>query len=136
MKRVLYDTNVLLDVLLKREPHFSASAKALDAVGQGKAEGYIAGHAVTTLAYLLQRYLGRAKGKSVLADLLSKMRVAAVTDKAIRLALAGEFKDFEDAVSHAAAQEAGVSVIVTRNITDFRRGSVPAVLPETFQPEP
>jgi len=35
MKRVLYDTNVLLDVLLKREPFHADSATALDAVGQG-----------------------------------------------------------------------------------------------------
>ncbi len=83
MKQVLYDTNVLLDVLLKREPHFSASAAALDAVGQGKVEGYIAGHAVTTLAYLLRRQLDSKKSRTVLSDLLSKMRVAPVTDAAI-----------------------------------------------------
>ena len=135
MKRVLYDTNVLLDVLLKREPHFAASAVALDAVGKSKVEGYIAGHAVTTLAYLLQRQLGSAKGRTVLADLLSKMRVAPVTDAAVRRALVGPFSDFEDAVSHAVAQEVGVSVIVTRNVRDFAKGSIPAVLPETFHPE-
>ena len=135
MRRVLYDTNVLLDVLLKREPHFSASAAALDAVGQGKVEGYIAGHAVTTLAYLFQRQLGPAKSKSVLSGLLSRMRVAPVTDAVIRQALAGTFNDFEDAVSHAAAQEAGVSVIVTRNIRDFAKSTIPVVLPEVFRPE-
>ena len=135
MKRVLYDTNALLDVLLKREPYFSASATALDAVGHGKVEGYIAGHAVTTLAYLLQRHLGSAKSRAVLADLLSRMRVAPVTDAAIRQALAGPFKDFEDAVSHAVAQEALVAVIVTRNISDFSKSTIPAVLPEAFRPE-
>jgi predicted nucleic acid-binding protein len=135
VRRILYDTNVLLDVLLQREPHFTASAAALDAVGRGKVEGYIAGHAVTTVAYLLQRYLGPAKSTGVLADLLSKMGVAPVTDRVIRLALAGEFRDFEDAVSHAAAQETGISVIVTRNVSDFRKGSIPAVLPEAFRPE-
>ena len=134
MKQILYDTNVLLDVLLRREPYFSASAAALDAVGQGKVEGYIAGHAVTTLAYLLQRQLGLAKNKTVLSNLLSKMRVAPVTDAVIRQALAGAFNDFEDAVTHAAAQEAGVSVIVTRNIRDFAKSIIPAVLPEVFHP--
>ena len=135
MKRVLYDTNIILDVLLKREPHFSASAAALDAVGQGKVEGYIAGHAVTTLAYLLQRHLGSTRSRTILSDLLSKMRVAPLTDAAIRQALVGPFNDFEDAVSHAVAQEAAVSVIVTRNVRDFRKGTIPAVLPEAFRPE-
>ena len=135
MKRVLYDTNVILDVLLKREPYFSASAKALDAVGQGKVEGYIAAHAITTLAYLLQRHLGSVKSRAVLSDLLSKMRVAPVSDAAIRHALVGTFNDFEDAVTHAAAQEAPAAVIVTRNVEDFSEGTIPAVLPEAFRAE-
>lgn len=135
MKRVLYDTNVLLDVTLRREPHFSTSAAALDAVGQKQVEGYIAGHAVTTLFYLLRRELGSTKSRHVLSDLLSKTRVAPVTDAGIRQALSAPFKDFEDAVTHAAAQEAGVSVIVTRNVSDFAKGTIPAVLPAVFRPE-
>jgi len=134
MKRVLYDINVLLDVLLKREPCLADSASALDAVGQGQVEGYIAGHAVTTLFYLLQRELGMAKSRQVLAGLLTKMRVAPVTDAGIRQALNNSFKDFEDGVTYAAAQEAEVSVIVTRNVNDFTKGIIPAVLPEVFRP--
>lgn len=61
--------------------------------------------------------------------------MAPVTDAVIRQALAGTFNDFEDAVSHAAAQEAGVSVIVTRNIRDFAKSTIPVVLPEVFRPE-
>ncbi|MBI3800760.1 MAG: PIN domain-containing protein [Deltaproteobacteria bacterium] len=134
MKRVLYDTNVLLDVTLRREPYLAASAAALDAVGQGQVEGYIAGHAVTTLFYVLRRELGTTKSRRILADFLSKMHVAPVTDAGIRQALSGPFKDFEDAVSHAAAQEAGVAVIVTRNVSDFTQSIIPAVLPEVFRP--
>ncbi|MGH7964718.1 MAG: PIN domain-containing protein, partial [Candidatus Binatia bacterium] len=106
----------------------------LDAIGQGQVDGYIAGHAITTLFYLLRRQLGSAKSRHVLADLLSKMRIAPVTDTGIRQALSRPFKDFEDAVTHAAAQEAGVSVIVTRNVGDFAKGTIPAVLPEVFRP--
>ena len=134
MKRVLYDINVLLDVLLKREPCLADSASALDAVGQGQVEGYIAGHAVTTLFYLLRRELGVTKSRQVLAGLLTKMRVAPVTDAGIRQALNNSFKDFEDGVTYAAAQEAEVSVIVTRNVSDFTKGIIPAVLPEVFRP--
>ena len=114
---------------------FSASSVALDAVGQGTVEGYIAGHAVTTLAYLLERQLSPVKSKVILSDLLSKLRVASVTDAVVRQALNSRFNDFEDAVSHVAAQEAGVSVIVSRNIDDFSMGLIPAVLPEVFRAE-
>jgi predicted nucleic acid-binding protein len=132
LRRVLFDTNVLLDVLLRRQPHFGASARALDAVAKGQAEGFVSGHAVATLAYLLQRQLGKARGKAVLLDLLAHLQIAPVTDRGVRQALAGTFADLEDAICHAAAEEVGVALIVTRNTRDFAGGSIPAVSPEAF----
>jgi predicted nucleic acid-binding protein len=129
---VLYDTNVLLDVLQARQPHLAASAAALNLADTGQVEGYVAAHAVTTLAYLLQRQAGATRSQVILADLLSRLHVAAVTDRTIRTALAGPFRDFEDAVCHAAALEAGAELIVTRNVEDFAAGAVPAVLPEVL----
>jgi predicted nucleic acid-binding protein len=132
VRRVLYDTNVVLDVLLARRPYLAASAAALGLVEAGRVEGYVAAHAVTTLASLLQRRIGAARSRAVLADLLSRLRVASVTERTIRTALAGAFRDFEDAVCHAAALEARAELIVTRNLADFVPGTVPAVLPETL----
>ena len=131
MRRVLYDTNVVLDVLQARRPHLAASAAALNLVEAGRVEGYVAAHAITTIAYLLQRQVGAARSRVVLADLLSRLQVAAVTERTIRTALAGAFRDVEDAVCHAAALEARAELIVTRNLADFVPGTVPAVLPET-----
>lgn len=132
MKRVLFDTDVVLDVLQQRQPYFPASALALDEAGIGKVEGYIAGHAITNLFYLLRRSLGSEKSREVLATLMSKMTVAPVTDAVIREALVSPFKDFEDAVTHAAAKAIACDAIVTRNTKDFRTGTVPAMLPEVF----
>ena len=132
MKAVLYDTNILLDVILNRAPHVRASAAALDLVGQGKVEGYVAGHAVTTIAYLVQREKGAAEARKALAHLLSRVHVAPVTDTSVRRALTLEFGDLEDAVCAASAQEAGCTVIVTRNPQHFRKGEPPALLPEAF----
>ena len=61
------------------------------------------------------------------------MRVAPVTDDVVRQALTSRINDFEDAVCHAAALESDLSMIVTRNIADFSKGKVPAVLPEVFR---
>jgi predicted nucleic acid-binding protein len=132
VKRALYDTNVLLDVFLDRAPYVKASAAALDLVGQGKVEGYVAGHAVTTIAYLVQRDKDAAEARKAVAHLLSKVRVAAITDASVRLALTLEFADLEDAVCAASAQEAGCAAIVTRNPKHFKKSDVPAMLPEAF----
>ncbi|MBD2776711.1 PIN domain-containing protein [Iningainema tapete] len=132
MKRVLFDSDVVLDVLLQRQPFFAASALALDTVPQEKVEGYLAAHAVTNMFYLLRRHLGSEKSREALNTLMSKMRVAAVTDAVIRSALTSSFADFEDAVTHAAAISEGIEAIATRNIKDFRMGTIPAMLPEVF----
>ncbi|WP_017317718.1 PIN domain-containing protein [Mastigocladopsis repens] len=132
MKLVLFDTDVVLDVLLQRQPFFAASALALDTVAHLKVEGYLAGHAMTNLFYLLRRHLGTDKSREALNTLMSKMHVAAVTDAVIREALASSFPDFKDAVTHATARAEGIEAIVTRNIKDFRMGTISAMLPEVF----
>jgi predicted nucleic acid-binding protein len=132
VKRVLFDTNILLDVLLDRAPHVEASAAALDLVGQGRVEGYVSGHAVTTIAYLIQREKGAAEARRGLGLLLSRIKVAPITDASVRMALALKLGDLEDAVCVTSAQQAGCDVIVTRNPQDFRGSEPPAMLPEAF----
>jgi predicted nucleic acid-binding protein len=132
VKRVLFDTNILLDVILNRTPHVEASAAALDLVGRGRVEGYVAGHAVTTIAYIVQREKGAAEARKALIHLLSRVRVAPVTDSSVRMALTMPLGDFEDAVCAASAQEAGCTVIVTRNPRHFQKVEPPAILPEVF----
>ena len=132
MKAVLFDTNILLDVILNRAPHVNASAAALDLVGRGRVEGYVAGHAVTTIAYIVQREKGAAEARNALLHLLSRVRVASVTDASVRMALTLQLADFEDAVCAASAQAAGCAVIVTRNPRHFRKAEPPAILPEAF----
>jgi predicted nucleic acid-binding protein len=132
VKRVLFDTNILLDVILERAPHVAVSAPALDLVGQGKVEGYVAGHAVTTIAYLVQRAKGAAEARRTLVHLLSRVKVAPITDASVRMALTMDFSDLEDAVCAASAQEAGCAVIVTRNPQHFRKAEPSAMLPEAF----
>ena len=132
MKAVLFDRNILLDVILNRSAHVKASAAALDLVGRGRVEGYVAGHAVTTIACIVQREKGAAEARKALGHLLSRLRVAPVTDASVRMALTMQLGDLEDAVCAASAQEAGCAVIVTRNPQHFRKAEPPAMLPEAF----
>lgn len=132
MRRVLFDSDVLLDVLAQREPFIIASARALNVSTQPQVQGYVSGHAVTNIFYILRRQVGSDTARSLLSRLLQHIQVASVTDEVIRAALQSSIKDFEDAVTSEAANAVGVEVIVTRNITDFVSSSVPAVLPEEF----
>ena len=132
MKRVLFDSDVLLDVLAQRQPFVIASAQALNMVTQTKIQGYVSGHAVTNIFYILRRQVGSEIARDALSRLLIHIQVASVTDAVIRAALQNSMTDFEDAVTSEAANAVGVEVIVTRNKSDFAASLVPAMLPDEF----
>jgi predicted nucleic acid-binding protein len=134
MKRVLIDTNVVLDVLLERKPHLAASAAVWDAIESGSTEGYLAAHAITTIHYLAAKQLGARRAKRVIASLLRVFRVGAVDGDVLRNALQHETQDFEDAVSTAAAEAASCEAIVTRDTRGFRVAALPVLTPEAAAP--
>ena len=132
MKRVLFDSDVLLDVLAQRQPFFFLSAKALDTVTQGQVQGYVSGHAITNIFYILRRQIGNEASRKLISKLLEHLQVASVTEQVIKGALQSSISDFEDAVTSEAARAIGLEIIVTRNISDFRNSSVLAMLPQDF----
>ncbi|BAG01396.1 hypothetical protein MAE_15740 [Microcystis aeruginosa NIES-843] len=116
----------------KREPHFQASVQALNTVKTGKTQGYISGHAVTNIYYILSRENGRESSRKLVIILLENLQVARVTDAIIRQALASQMKDFEDAVTSAVAESEKLEIIIMRNLRDFAAAPVPAMLPADF----
>lgn len=132
MKWVLFDSDVLLDVLGQRRPFIIASARALNTVTQDQVEGYVSGHAITNIFYILRRQIGSEAAKRSIFNLLQRIQVASVTDEVIRAALQSSITDFEDAVTSEVANAIESEVIVTRNVPDFVNSSVPAMLPENF----
>ena len=130
--RVLFDTDVLMDALAARQPFGPTAIAALDLCRKGSADGYVAGHAVTTLYYLLRKQLGSSRSLTAIAQLLSVLAVAPITGDVLNRALASGFGDFEDGVTHSAALEVQADRIVTRNDEDFGAATVPIVSPAAF----
>jgi predicted nucleic acid-binding protein len=121
---VLIDTNVILDVILKREPWAAEGALVLDAVARGFARGFVAGHAITTLHYIVERESGRTAATTGVSDLLQLLTVVPLDGADFQRALALGLRDYEDAVQVAAALKVGVDYLVTRNARDYRGAPV------------
>ena len=134
MKRILLDTNIVLDVLLDRPPHVDASAAAWAAVETGVSQGMLAAHAVTTIHYLIRKEMGNAKAARTISAILRVFGVAAVDGVVIQEALQLPISDFEDAVTAAAARLAGCECIVTRDPGGFRGSPVRPLTPEAVMP--
>jgi predicted nucleic acid-binding protein len=126
--RLLIDTNVLLDVVFDREGA-AASAAVIERC-RGEHEGWIAWHTLSTLAYVLGRQIGPEEVREAIGDLLTWAQIAPTRTEHARSAVAQPLRDFEDAMQIAAAEACDADCIVTRNVRDFRGGSIDVITPE------
>jgi predicted nucleic acid-binding protein len=117
--RLLLDTNVLLDVILRRAPWADDAARVLDMVARRVARGFVASHAITTVHYIVEREVDRETAALAVADLLEALEVVALESIDCHRALAMQLTDFEDAVLVAACLRIGGDCLVTRNERDF-----------------
>ena len=127
--RVIVDTNVVLDVLLAREPFAGTGAEVFVLVEQSSIEAALCATTVTTVDYLLTQSLPRNEARRALQALLGLFEVAPVNRAVLEGALGSRIEDFEDAVLEQAGLLVGAEAIITRNTKDFRRSSIKALDP-------
>ena len=128
--RVLFDTNVVLDLLLDRAPFAEASEQILSRVEAGELSGYLCATTITTIHYLAAKALGGRRALAEVRKLLALFEIAPVNRPILENALESDFSDFEDSVLHEAAMQVGADAIVTRNQSDFRQARLPVHSPE------
>jgi hypothetical protein len=129
---ILVDLNVIIDVVQQRQPFYEQSARVVDAVVRGQADGWLAAHSITTLFYIINRVRNRKTAVTTITSLLEVFTVATVDDAVIRKALSWGWKDFEDAVQMAAAANIHANYFIIRNPRDFQDGIIPVVQPAAF----
>ena len=126
MLKLLIDTNVLIDVALKRGQAGIDGATLLDAIARGTAEGHVAPHCITTAYYIIAREIDDATARLAVAHILRVLSVVALGTDDFYTAVAIDMADFEDAVQSSAALAIGANYIASNNKKDFRRSPVPA----------
>lgn len=127
--QVLFDLNILLDVLQERQDFYGFSARLLALAETGAIQGWLAAHSVTTLFYLIARDKSPDQARVVLTTLMQFLKIAPVDQNTIEQALNLPYRDFEDAVQMIAALQVHADYLVTRNLKDYH----PAPL-EVLQP--
>lgn len=131
--RVLIDTNIVLDVLLRRADFFDASYNVLKLSTLGKADLFVTASAITDVYYFLHRASKDAgKSKETIFKFLNLVSIADTTGSDIMNALSSRMLDFEDAVAGAIAKRIKAECIVTRNTKDFCNSPVPVIDPKDF----
>jgi len=130
--KILLDSNIALDVVLKREPFYSSAEKIIG-LSQGGIGLFISASAITDIYYVVRKTTGSKETAIILIkDLLENIDVAAVTGNEIRQAISLDWGDFEDAVQYTAGETIAVDYIITRNRSDFASAVLPVVSPDEF----
>ena len=128
--RVLLDTDILLDVALRRTRFLADSAAVLQWAESEPGQAAVAWHSLSNVSYLL-----RPDARPFIRDLLEFVDVPPTGADAAKHAVGFPMKDFEDALQAAAALVFGAAYIVTRNAVHYRRSPVPAISPLEFVAE-
>jgi len=130
---ILIDTNVVLDMLLKREPYHKDAARIQIMVEKEYIRGYISASAVTDIFYIANRnFKNKEKTINLLVKYLRCVRVASVTENIISEALELGWEDFEDSVQYVTGKSISVDYIITRNPKDFYNSQVAVTSPKEF----
>jgi predicted nucleic acid-binding protein len=130
--RAIVDTNVVLDVLLEREPFVKPAVEVFRLAEESRIVAFICATTVTTIDYLLVKSLQKPKAREALHRLISLFEIATVNRPVIERALVSKILDFEDAVLNEAAQMAGADFVITRNTKDFVGSTLKVCDPNEF----
>ena len=129
--KLLIDTNVVLDVLLRREPFSKTAAEVLNLTQRDDVQEYVSASAITDIYYIANKQM---KDRDAVRDLLKRLlmivSVAAVSEREIQNALNLAWGDFEDSVQYSVALLNEMDGIVTRNPSDYQEANIRIWLPE------
>lgn len=133
MKRILIDTDVILDLFFDREPFSENAAKVLSLCEKKAIIGYVTPVIISNVYYLLSQKAKQEKVIEKLKILLSILEVLVIDKNTIIVALNSEFKDFEDALQNYSAELNGeIDMIITRNTKDYKKSKLGIMNPENF----
>jgi predicted nucleic acid-binding protein len=133
MSRLLVDTNIVLDLLAKREPFYAAAARLFSLADQKKLKLFVTSLTFANTHYVLSRMLSTAKSREILRRFRVLVRVLSVDKKITDLALNdNDYSDFEDGLQYYAALENHQDIIISRDKAGFLHSAIPCMTAEEF----
>ncbi len=132
MERVFVDTNIVIDLLAKREPYYKWAQELFTFGDRKKLQLSISALTFANAYYSILRHHKDIDARRFLSKFKVLVSVLPVDDKCIELALASDFVDFEDGLQYFVALENQAEVIITRNKKDFKSAKIPVMSAEEF----
>jgi len=133
MKNLFVDTNIVIDLLGKREPHYEAAAKLFSLADKGKIKLSVSSLTFANTNYVLSKINNAVLAREILTKFKILVTVTDLNDKIIELSLNDKsFPDFEDGLQHYSALENKANIIITRNLKDFKNSKIPVMTAQAY----
>lgn len=132
MNKLFVDTDVILDLLGARIPHFHFAALLFTYADKKQIKLFTSPLVLANTFYILRKQLGSEDARKAIRKLRTIVSVVESSEKAVDLALNSRFTDFEDAIQYYTALERGLTAIITRNGRDFKVRGIPVLSPEIY----
>ena len=131
-RKVFIDSDIILDLLCKRDPFYCFAAEVFTLGDTKKIELVTTSLVFANVFYILRKLLGIEKAKELLRKLRIIISVVSVEEKVVDLALNSKFTDFEDGLQYFTARENDIKIILTRNIKDYKEKDLLIQTPEEY----
>ncbi|SFL17608.1 Predicted nucleic acid-binding protein, contains PIN domain [Porphyromonadaceae bacterium KH3CP3RA] len=132
METLLIDTNIVVDLLSKRENFYQEAQELFTLADENDVKLFISALTFANTHYLLSRHLNENEARKVMIKFKLLVKVLPLEDKILELALASDFRDFEDAIQYHTALENKLNIIITRNKKDFKTSRIPVLTAKEF----
>ena len=133
MSKLLIDTNIVLDLLAKREPFYDGAAMLFTLADKHKIKLTVSSLTFANTNYVLSKLKSAREAREILRRFKTLVGILNLNDKIIELSLNDEgFKDFEDGLQYYTALEHNQNTIITRNLRDFKNSKIPVMTAEEF----
>lgn len=131
MKKIFFDTDVILDLLIERKPHHGAAKRVFESLNQSR-RGFTSALIIANVYYIVAKFRSQPVARGVVKKLMKLLEVLPVDGDAIQKSLKSDFKDFEDGIQAIVAMENKMDLILTRNIKDFEESKVKVMTPGEY----
>jgi len=126
MTRLFLDTNIVIDLLDRREPFCHDAVQLFTMAYKKQVQLIVSPMTYTTASFLLRRH-GAEGVRNLLSNFRQLSRVATANERTVDDSLASQFNDFEDAMQYYCALKAKADIIITRNGKDFSASKLPVM---------
>jgi predicted nucleic acid-binding protein len=130
--KIFVDTDIIYDMLAKREPHYQPAAKLFTLSDGGKIQLFISALTVANIHYLISKQLSPNEAKQIIRKFKLLVNIVPINEKIIDLALNSDFKDFEDAIQYYCALENDIELLLTRNLKDYKKAQISVMTAQDF----